>query len=35
MKLNLVENQDDRSYVMESEIHGAINLVELLERYGK
>lgn len=35
MKLNLVENQDDRSYVMKSEIHGAINLVELLERYGK
>ena len=35
MKLNLVGNQDDRSYVMESEIHGAINLVELLERFGK
>lgn len=35
MKLNLVGNQNDRNYVMESEKHGTINLVELLERYGK
>lgn len=35
MKLNLVGNQNDRNYVMESETHGTINLVELLERFGK
>ena len=35
MKLNLVGNQNDRNYVMESETRGTINLVELLERFGK